>query len=474
MATVTELVTKFAFAGSTKPLEGYNKNLATSVKLLASFSTAALATGAVIAAWATDILRGVDSLNDLAIETSSTVAQIQEMDFAAQQLGSNAEAMNGTLRGLSVSAGLAAKGMGRGKEVFKELGISVKDANGHVKSATVLLDEIRRKMNALNMSTEERRGLATRLGIDGSLVQYLSQTDSAMQKLIVRARELGTLTQEQAAAAADYNDALDAMEYAMNSVKQQVAVGLAPVMKDLAETVTDLIANNKEWVVKGIKVTMEFITQLLAVLTRVAPVLAVVGVAFAGAKLYMMGWAAIVAAVTSPVVLITAGLTALILVVDDLIVAFEGGDSVIGNFAKNVAGFDMSKVLGEMKELWEWITKISAALTGNIASFLGLPGADIDVIDPAMKLGGRGNERPTDSATGLPKPSPATTGTLDRAITTGQGKGSTTNNTDNRKIEQKVQIDVHAADPVAAGNAAADGVQRQLKDANAQLGTGGL
>lgn len=445
MATVTELVTKFMFVGNTAPLAQYNAQLGASIKLLTSFAAAAAATGTAIALWATHILEGVDALGDLSAETGETVARIQELSFAAQLSGSSAEALQASLRGLSSTAGLAANGMGRGVEIFKTLGVQVRDANGQVKTSAVLLEEIRQRMNKLNLSLDERRGLASRLGIDASLIQYLSRTDDEMAKLIARARELGTLTQEQAEAAGAYNDSLDVMRYAMTAIKQQIAVGLAPALTGLAETVTNLLAENKDWIVNGIRATTMFIGELLKMIMRILPVLAVLGAAFVAAKLYLMGFAGIMAVIASPIVLTTAAITAMVLVVDDLITAFKGGNSLIGDFFKQFLGIDLSKVIGQLKAVWEWYQKIVAVAYTKIGRALGFSGDT-----PKVAL-------TTATATGA-----------------GGNASSVSGNTDNRKIEQTVNIEVRADDPVAAGRAAADGVQRQLKDANAQLAVGGL
>lgn len=445
MAQVTELVTKFMFEGDTAPLARYNKDLGASIKLIAGTAAAAVAAGGAIAKWADIVLTGVDALGDLSAETGIAVSQIQEMGFAAQLSGGSATALENSLRGLSATVGLAANDMGRGKEIFKELGVNVRDSNGHVKNAAVVLDEVRQRMNALNMSMDERRGFATRLGIDGTLIQYLTRTDEQMEALIKRARELGTLTNEQAEAAGAYNDALDVMNYALSAIHQQIAVGLAPALTGLAENFTDLLAENKDWIVNGLRAATEFIGNLLAMINRLLPVLALVGAAFVLAKIYMLGFAGVAAIVFSPVVLITGAIAALLIIVDDLIVAFKGGDSVIGDFFKNFLDLDLSKTVDWLKSIWEWVSKIASALSGNIGKWLsygsGSPMVALSAANPGVMAG--------------------------------RGTGGISNSSDNRKIEQNVKIEVKSNDPVTAGRAAADGVQRQLKDANSQLGVGG-
>lgn len=461
MATVTELVTKFAFAGSTAPLGEYNSRLGKSIKLLSAFAAATAAAATAGALWVSNILAGIDPVVQLSRETRIAVGDIQALGFAASVNGSSAEAMNRSLRQLSVAVGQAANDMGRGKEIFKKFGIQLRDSNGQVRNAADVLDDLRRKWNQLGLTVDERGALAQRLGLDPSLTQLLMQTDEQMAALVKRARELGVLTKEQGDAAANYNDSLTVMRYAMNAIKQQIAVGLAPAFQSLAERITDLIAENKDWIVKGITVTIEFVSKLIEVLARVAPVLAVVGAAFVAAKIYMLGFGATMAIIFSPLNLMIAGITALILIVDDLIVAFKGGDSVIGNFFKNFLNVDLSKVFDELKELWDWITRITKALTGKVGQFFG--------------FGGQGEAQPTyrGDYTVAATFDDRTPATLPASVTARRPGAVTNNNTDNRRIEQRVDIKVSSSDPLAAGRAAADGVQRQLKDANAQLGVGG-
>jgi hypothetical protein len=266
-----------------------------------------------------------------------------------------------------------------------------------------------------------------------------------MEKLIMRARELGTLTQEQAEAAGAYNDSLDVMRYAMTAIKQQVAVGLAPALTALAETVTDLVAANKDWIVTGLRAATEFLGDLLAMINRLLPVFAVLGAALIAAKIYLLGFAGVWAIITAPIVLTTAAIVALILVVDDLITAFKGGDSLIGDFFKNFLGIDLSHVIDQLKAIYEWVVKLTSAAVGKVGQWLGLSGNTPRTAMPA----------PVALGQTIPLNVPGST-------------------TDNRRVEQQVTINVSSSDPVAAGRAAADGVQRQLKDANAQIGQGGL
>jgi len=193
------------------------------------------------------------------------------------------------------------------------------------------------------------------------------------------------------------------------------------------------------------------------------PVFAVVAGGFLVAKIAALGFAGVMGVILSPVVLITAGVAALLLIVDDLIVAFNGGNSVIASFFKDTFDIDIVKVLTEafkylmtygidpiiegFKLLWSYWVEISKAILSGgrkVFEFFGI-GAD---------------EAATNSAAGATRiPIDATPAGAARI--------------DNRQVNQDVKIDVRTDDPAAAGRAIDDSLQRQLNNANAQLSTGG-
>jgi len=232
VAVVQELVTEFGFLGSIKPLTDYNVSLGGSIKLLGGVFVALEGAAAGFGLWANDVLTGVDALGSLSRQTRVSVAGIQELNFAAEQSQSSSAAMESTIRGLTATIGTAAI---QGSADFSRLGISVRDASGHVKTADTVLDEVRQRFRALGLSMAEQEHFASALGIDASLLQLLNRTDSEMANLRDRAQELGTLTGEQVEQAEDYKKSLNSMWFSLNNVKQLVAVGVAPELGRLAD-----------------------------------------------------------------------------------------------------------------------------------------------------------------------------------------------------------------------------------------------
>ncbi|WP_428613302.1 hypothetical protein [Pseudoalteromonas sp.] len=342
MAIVNEVITQFSFEGSTQPLVNYNSSLGKSIGLLASMSAAIVGAAGAMAAFVTSTTQSIDPMIQLSRSTGVAIGAIQELGFAASVTGSDAQTLQGSIVGLSEKIGEAAQ---KGSEEFARLGISVRDLSGEVKTADQVLLEIGKRFNDLDLSLPERRSFAQSLGIDPSLVQLLSLTSSELDKTRAKARELGIVTKEQADAAASLNDSMTTLKFGLDGVRNSVAVGLAPQIEDITAGFIDFLSANRDVITNGISKVIEFTTALAKSITRLAPIITgVIGI-FGAWKIASIGLGAVLATVFSPATIITAAIVGLVLIVDDLIVAFNGGKSVIAGFFQEFLGVDIVPIL---------------------------------------------------------------------------------------------------------------------------------
>jgi len=371
MAQVTELITKFSFEGSTSPLKDYNSSLGKSVKLLGAMGAALGMAAFAVAKWASGVSQSLQPLFDLSEQTGVAVASIQELSFVAEQSGSSAQALESSLSGLGAKIGEAAQ---KGSEDFSRLGISVRDANGHVKSTDTILGEVGNSFKRLGLSMAEQQGYAEALGIDSSLISMLRQTSAETEKLKQRARDLGiTLSPEDIKGLKEYNESIAEMDAAMSGLKNKIAVAIVPELEDLAESFSDLLAENQEWIVEGVEATVELVVDLVDALKRLAPFILATGAAFAVATIGTAGFATALGLVFSP----AAGILAALLILDDLIVAFQGGNSVIANLFQELLGFDIQPVLKTIvsgfKEAFKVVTElVTGVVSGIVKIFSGI------------------------------------------------------------------------------------------------------
>ena len=72
---------------------------------------------------------------------------------------------------MSQAIGDTANDVGREIAIFDKMGISVKDATGKVKSADVVMEELRQKLKGLEKT--EKISILSKLGIDRSMLTML-------------------------------------------------------------------------------------------------------------------------------------------------------------------------------------------------------------------------------------------------------------------------------------------------------------
>ena len=434
MAVVTELVTKFSFQGSTAPLADFNKDLGVSVGLIGAGIAGLVALSGAISAFVITTLSGADAVGQLAINSGVAVETIQELGFAASVSGSSTAALEGTIDSLSQTIGQAAQ---KGNEDFARLGISVRDVNGEVKTADTILGEVGQRFKDLNLSMQEQQSFAQALGIDSSLLQLLNKSSEEMLLLRKRARDLGVVTKKQQASIIAFNDSFTTLRFGMDAISKQISIGLSPSIKEMADRFTDFLAANKDLIADGFQSFAEGVGVILDALIRLRWVLAAVGVALAIV-------AAIMSPITFTVLAITAGIVLLLAIIDDLIVAFSGGESVIRDFFLAFFGFD-----------------ITTLMQNYVKSFkLGIEGIKMLFID-LFSFVNKGFDKISNVASTVsnflgigPEPSP--------------GAGAT-----NNSVSQAVTIEIKTDDPLAAGAAVNDALQGQLENANTQLVRGG-
>lgn len=347
-------------------LQPFEEQVAAAREVALGFGAAFVAAGTALVGFTAHVLDGIDELGDFADINQISIETIQELGYAAQLSGSSIEAMKSSAAGLNRTLGEAALGVGRSAKLFEKLHFSAKNADGTVKSFDQLLLEVSDRMQTL--SRQEQIALASKLGIDPTLVPLLAKGRDAISDLQEEARAFGVTTQEQAAAAGDFMDSLDRIRFVVSVLSRSIAVQLAPALTAIVNGTREWFIANREILRSGIT---SFVRAFLAVLqfvvdwvqrlagwlsplvdwltkTGIAATAAAAGLAlltswltghvvlgFAQQVATLVRWvrALNVAALTIPLV-IGAIVVALALLVDDFINFREGNESVIGDLVK--------------------------------------------------------------------------------------------------------------------------------------------
>ncbi|EAR8786031.1 hypothetical protein QC835_003987 [Salmonella enterica] len=348
MAIVNELITKFGFIGDLAPQETFNANLKASIGLLAGLGAAIAGSAAGVAGWVTSVSQSIDPLVQFSRETGVAIETVQTLGYAASVNGSSVDALQASLGEMTKRVGeFVSTGEGEAKDVAERLGLQFKDMNGQVKNSDVIFRELADKLHG--MSQAEKFSVLDKMGIDRSMVQLLSMTGEEISSLQNKAEALGVVTQDQADQFAAYNDSLTTLGKGFDGIKFQVAVGFVPVLKDLVDGFTDFLIANKDLIKNGLAHLGEIIFSVMGMIRRFLPIIGLITTGFVAWKIAAIGLRTVLATIFSPVVLITAAIVAVVLVIDDLLTAMEGGQSVIADFFKDNWGIDIVPALKEAK-----------------------------------------------------------------------------------------------------------------------------
>ena len=252
-----------------------------------------------------------DAAGKLANSMGVNVEEMQAWGRAAKLSGGSVDGFNGSLRSLNGQiAMISALGKSKALPIFEEMGIKVKDATGKTKDAFQILTDLAGK--AETKGKAEFAGLAQRLGIDQGTIMLLQSGRKSVEELVKEMKELGVYQKEDGEIAAAYNDALDKLGWAMQ--------GIGAIIMRMAVPALTYIADSLRTFVNFLRQHEPFVKTFF---TIIAVVLA------AKAIPAMLQFAKATALAMRPFAPLIAIVTALALIIDDLIVYMEGGESAL-------------------------------------------------------------------------------------------------------------------------------------------------
>lgn len=194
-------------------------------------------------------------VGDLAAKIGASAQDLQRFQYAAQMSGSSAEEISGAVEILGKNLGQVGAGKNKAiPDMFKQLGVSLYNANGSLKTATELLPEVADCIRSQDTAAQKAYIANTLFGKSGQgLIQMLEGGSEALNELSSEAENFGVVLSDDAlGVAGDYDDALNRMQYSMRGVQYSIANQVLPVLTPLVESMTECIASNREWIASSI------------------------------------------------------------------------------------------------------------------------------------------------------------------------------------------------------------------------------
>lgn len=206
---------------------------------MAKGALAALGVGVSVGAFAALVkgsIDAADNLRDMSMKTGIAVETLNGLGFAAGQAGGSLESMVASAGKLNKSIVEAAGGNKDVGEAFSKLGISVRDANGHLKTADVVMAEVADKFKTY-ADGPEKSAIALRIfGKAGAdMIPLLNDGGDAMRDNIAYAKQYSGVTEELAAASDNFNDTMGKLAIQQKSFGNAMATAVLPVLQAVAD-----------------------------------------------------------------------------------------------------------------------------------------------------------------------------------------------------------------------------------------------
>ncbi len=231
------------------------KRLGKELKGLGTISFAPMAAGltAGLAAVKSSIGAMVDygaSIDDSSRNLSIAAEALQTFRYAAEQSGSSAGEMDNAIAKLNQNMGNVAQGKNKDLAGLMDyLGISMKDANGHMKTSAELMPEIANALASQTDSTQKAYIATQFFGKSGqNLIKTLSGGAAGLEEFQKEAEHFGiVMSQDDVDAATEFGDSLTRTRYAVQGVQNAIGSKLLPVLQPLLNDFNEWIASNRQW-----------------------------------------------------------------------------------------------------------------------------------------------------------------------------------------------------------------------------------
>ncbi len=175
-------------------------------------------------------LNFADEMAKSAQKIGIPVEELSKLKHAADLSGVSMSGLQTGIRRLSQNMNDAANGVGEGREAFEELGITVTNADGQLKSASQILAEMADKFAAMPDGAKKTALAMDLMGRSGAdMIPMLNGGTDALKGMFAEAEALGiVITEDLGRNAEQFNDNMDRLGKVFQGLTVQLSAHLAP------------------------------------------------------------------------------------------------------------------------------------------------------------------------------------------------------------------------------------------------------
>lgn len=227
---------------SAKSKKQFEKDL-NDLKRNIKFASAAFAAGA--AAMIGTSIKMADESRKTAQAIGLTTEALTGLRFAASQSGVSNEDLTTSFRRFSQTINDASNGIGKGKEIFDALNISIQNTDGTLKDSETLFYDTANALSQMDDGLQKTAFASELLGRSGAkLIPLLNGGEEGIKALTAEAEKLGLVISDETARNAEiFNDSLAVLTSTARGVSNEVVANFIPVMSEMASALAE---SNKE------------------------------------------------------------------------------------------------------------------------------------------------------------------------------------------------------------------------------------
>lgn len=246
--------------------------------------TGLVAAGAAAAGAATAIGMAVNRTIDAADDMSKAaqkfgipIEELSRLKYAADLSGVSMDGLGTGVRRLSQNMNDAKNGTGEGLEAFEQLGISVTDAEGKLKSTTAVMAEMADKFAAMPDGAEKTALAMDLMGRSGTdMIPLLNGGSEALKTMLAEADQFGQVfTQDMGSSAEAFNDNITRLKGTFASLAAAITKDMLPHLERFSE-----------WLVENAPQIREFAGTAIQMFVDLARFIGQVGVALGDAAAF--------------------------------------------------------------------------------------------------------------------------------------------------------------------------------------------
>jgi hypothetical protein len=222
---------------------GVGKAVDSSAKRLLALGATLGITGAALNSFFQGFADATGAIGDTAERTGISRERFQELGFAAKLTGSSAETLGGALQKMQINVGAATAGSKELKEMFKGLGINIKDASGKLKSSDALFDTFVDRISKIKDPSLQAQAAVKIFGKSATELLPLIRGGSAgLKEMSDEARRLGLVISDDAVREGEaFGDTLDTIHAALSGVGNTIGSALVPQLNKLGSQLIETI-----------------------------------------------------------------------------------------------------------------------------------------------------------------------------------------------------------------------------------------